>query len=171
MNPPETSKVRIVPSIGESSGSRTVPLMKKKFALVLSMMAAASMAHATDISWIGPTASYNTPADWSPATVPTGTNNAIVANGLGNKVQINPGDPDWTLNDLEVAGVTDSSGAVEQKRGNPHLHRLVSHRGRHEWHWRLHAERRNDQCEWRTYFPVRRSEHHGHVEHQRGHNQ
>src|ERR1700759_1290481 len=117
MNPTETSKVRIVPSIGASRGSRTVPLMKKKIALALSVMAAASMAQATDISWIGGTASYNTPADWNPAQVPTGTNNAIVANGLANKVQINPGDPDWTLNDLEIAGVTDSSGAVEQNAG------------------------------------------------------
>jgi autotransporter-associated beta strand protein len=64
-------------------------------------------------SWVGGTADYNTPADWSSGTVPLSWNNADNDNGSNNVVQINSGDPNWTVNDI-CAGNSTGSGAYVQ---------------------------------------------------------
>ena len=70
---------------------------------------------ATDIEWQGGTASYTNAADWVGGLVPGSGDNAINSNGTNNVVQINPGDPDWTLIDISSAvRMTGSTGAIEQ---------------------------------------------------------
>ena len=69
--------------------------------------------HAADISWTGGTASYTTTANWNPATVPGLGDTAINASGIGNKVQVNVGNPDWSLGQIR-AGTALGSGAFEQ---------------------------------------------------------
>jgi autotransporter-associated beta strand protein len=69
---------------------------------------------AADIHWIGGTASYTTAANWDSNSVPTSSDQAINSNGTNNVVQINNGDPDWTVNDISAGGDVGSSGAIEQ---------------------------------------------------------
>jgi autotransporter-associated beta strand protein len=71
------------------------------------------VANAADIHWVDGTASYTNAADWSPAVVPGATDNAINDNGSNNAVQINLGDPDWTLTGLR-AGNGAGNGAFTQ---------------------------------------------------------
>ncbi len=71
-------------------------------------------AKAADIHWIGPTASYTNAADWDSNSVPTSADNAINANGLANVLQINSGNPDWTVNDISAGGAANASGAIVQ---------------------------------------------------------
>ena len=67
-----------------------------------------------DIEWQGGTASYTVAADWVGGVVPGATNNADNSNGANKVLQINPGDPDWTLTDITAGGQPGASGAIEQ---------------------------------------------------------
>src|SRR5882757_9073656 len=78
---------------------------------VVALVAAAAKA---DVEWQGPTASYTNAADWVGGVVPGATNNVDNANGTNNILQLNPGDPDWTVNDITAAGLTGSGGAIQQ---------------------------------------------------------
>lgn len=102
MKIPETSKVRIVPSSDASNGNRTVNPMKKKFALLLSMVTAASMAQAADISWNGGTADYTSTANWVGGVVPGASDSAINDTGTNNAVRISVGNPDWAVNQIRA---------------------------------------------------------------------
>ena len=66
-----------------------------------------------NISWQGGTASYNTPANWVGGAVPGPVNNAINDNSSNNVVQINFGDPDWSVNQI-LAGDGAGDGAFAQ---------------------------------------------------------
>jgi autotransporter-associated beta strand protein len=59
-------------------------------------------AKAADINWQGGTADYTNAADWVGGVVPGAGDNAINDNGTNNVVQINVGDPDWTVNDIRA---------------------------------------------------------------------
>jgi autotransporter-associated beta strand protein len=67
-----------------------------------------------DIEWQGGTASYTNAADWVGGIVPGATNNADNSNGTNNVVQINVGNPDWTLTDISAGEQPNASGAIEQ---------------------------------------------------------
>src|SRR5690349_13900056 len=113
MNLAETSKAGGVPSTGMSHGKRTDYRMKKKIALLLTAMAAVSVAQASDISWIGGTADYTNAADWAGGVVPGVNDNAINDNGSNNTVQIRAGNPDWSVNQIR-AGNGAGDGAFLQ---------------------------------------------------------
>jgi autotransporter-associated beta strand protein len=113
MKIPETSKVGIVPSIGASNGNRTAYPMKKKFVSFLMIMAAASMAQATDIFWTGGTADYTNAASWVGGVVPGASDSAINDNGSNNAVRISAGNPDWVVNQIR-AGNGAGDGAFLQ---------------------------------------------------------
>jgi autotransporter-associated beta strand protein len=68
-----------------------------------------------NVEWIGGTADYNTPSDWQGGVVPNATNfqNAVNDNGTSHVVQINSGDPAWTINDIR-AGDGAGNGAFVQ---------------------------------------------------------
>ena len=94
-------------------------------ALILVAMFAwsALVAEAADIFWSGGTASYTNAAGWG-GTVPGDGDHAINNSGSNNVVQINSGDPDWTLVDLIAGNADNTSGAYVQngatiKVGNP----------------------------------------------------
>ena len=70
-------------------------------------------ARAADISWTGPSADYTNATDWSPASVPGAIDNAINDNGTANAVEINVGDPDWTVGQIR-AGNSAGNGAFVQ---------------------------------------------------------
>ena len=72
----------------------------------------ALMIQAADISWTGGTASYTNAANWG-GIVPGPGDTAINDNGTNNVVQINSGNPDWTLGRLRAGNGT-GSGAFEQ---------------------------------------------------------
>jgi autotransporter-associated beta strand protein len=72
------------------------------------------VAQAADIFWTGGTASYTNAANWTGGIVPGASDNAINTNGLGNVVQINAGNPDWTVIDLQAGSIEGTSGAFEQ---------------------------------------------------------
>src|ERR1019366_6707391 len=83
-------------------------------ALTLAALALWSVAtQAADIHWQGPTASYTNTADWIGGGLPGSRDNAINDNGLGNVVQINLGDPDWTVGQIR-AGNSTGNGAFVQ---------------------------------------------------------
>ncbi|MBC8096949.1 MAG: hypothetical protein H7Y43_14170, partial [Akkermansiaceae bacterium] len=89
--------------------------LKKIGALSLTMLAASALlSHAADIRWTGGTASYTNAILWDSNSVPGATDNAINANGLNNVVQINAGNPDWTVNDISAGGITGGAGAFTQ---------------------------------------------------------
>src|SRR6266487_2966690 len=80
-------------------------------------------APAADIFWSDGTASYTNAAAWG-GTVPGGGDHAINNNGANNVVQINAGDPAWTVVDLIAGNADNTSGAYEQNGstvnvGNP----------------------------------------------------
>ncbi|HWD92603.1 MAG TPA: autotransporter-associated beta strand repeat-containing protein [Verrucomicrobiae bacterium] len=87
--------------------------MKKKLFSFLSVMAAVSMAQATDIFWTGGTADYTNAADWTGGVVPGGSDSAINDHGLNNAVQISVGNPDWNVNQIR-AGNGSGDGAFIQ---------------------------------------------------------
>jgi autotransporter-associated beta strand protein len=68
--------------------------------------------------WQGGTASYNNTANWDNGLIPSAANtgNAINRSGSNNVVQVNPGDPNWTLGNQDVllGDVGNSSGAYYQ---------------------------------------------------------
>jgi len=74
----------------------------------------ASVSQAADIFWTGPSGSYTNTTSWAGGVVPGAADNAIATNGLVNAVQINVGDPDWTVIDLSAGGVTNGAGAFVQ---------------------------------------------------------
>ena len=113
MNLAETSKAGGVPSTGTSNGNRIVHLMKKKIVLVLTAIAAVSVAQAANISWIGGTADYTNAADWAGGVVPGVNDNAINDNSSNNVVQISAGNPDWSVNQIR-AGSGAGDGAFLQ---------------------------------------------------------
>ena len=83
-------------------------------ALALAALALWPVAmRAADIRWQGPTASYTNTADWIGGVLPGSRDNAINDNGTGNAVQINVGDPDWTVGQIR-AGNSAGNGAFVQ---------------------------------------------------------
>lgn len=87
--------------------------MKKKFVSVLTLMAAASMAQAANITWTGGTADYTNAANWTGGVVPGATDTAINDSGSNNAVRISAGNPDWSLNQVR-AGNSTGDGAFLQ---------------------------------------------------------
>lgn len=87
----------------------------KVCALTLATLAVlpALITQAANVSWTGPTASYTNAANWNPATVPGAADTAINDNGAGNVVQINAGNPDWTVTQI-LGGNNAGNGAFEQ---------------------------------------------------------
>jgi autotransporter-associated beta strand protein len=82
-------------------------------ALTLALLAASTLVtRAADRFWSGGTASYTNAAAWG-GTVPGSSDNAINDHGTNNVVQINVGDPDWTVNQIR-AGNGAGSGAFVQ---------------------------------------------------------
>ncbi|MDB6123102.1 MAG: Autotransporter-associated beta strand repeat protein [Pedosphaera sp.] len=71
------------------------------------------VTRAADIFWSGNTASYTNAANWG-GIVPGATDNAINDNGATNVVQINLGNPDWTVADLSAGSTGSAMGAFEQ---------------------------------------------------------
>ncbi|HLP77125.1 MAG TPA: hypothetical protein VK327_09415, partial [Candidatus Paceibacterota bacterium] len=87
----------------------------RKTKLLLALVAASSSvfaSHAADRFWSGGTASYNNPAAWG-GTIPGATDNAINDSGINNAVQINIGDPDWTVGQIR-AGNSAGNGSFVQ---------------------------------------------------------
>ena len=81
--------------------------------VTLALLAASNLAaRAADIQWIGGTASYTNAAAWG-GNVPGILDSAINDNGLGNAVQINVGDPDWTVGQIR-AGNSAGDGSFVQ---------------------------------------------------------
>src|SRR2546421_180489 len=94
------------------SGSYQLPLRKMKtslisergycfnvttFAVAVLISLSSLIAQAADIFWTDGTASYTNTANWTGGGVPGSGDNAINTNGAGNVVQINTGNPDWTV--------------------------------------------------------------------------
>jgi fibronectin-binding autotransporter adhesin len=71
------------------------------------------VTHAADIFWSGDTDSYTNAVKWG-GVVPGAGDNAINDNGAANAVQINPGDPDWTMVDLSAGSTNSAIGAFQQ---------------------------------------------------------
>ncbi len=103
-------KTSIIPKTSKLGG------IVKVAALVSATLVAcpALTAKAADIHWTNSVASYTNALDWDSNTVPTATDNAFSDHGSGTVVQINPGNPDWAVNDLHAGGEANSSGAIEQ---------------------------------------------------------
>jgi len=91
------------------------PCHTAKAILALAALAVwpAAMTEAADIQWTDGTASYTNAANWTGGIVPGATDNAINDNGTGNVVQINVGDPDWTVGQIR-AGNSAGNGAYVQ---------------------------------------------------------
>ncbi len=68
---------------------------------------------AADISWNGGSASYTNAAHWVGGAVPGFADNAINDTTTNNLVQINVGDPDWTVGQIR-AGNSAGNGAYVQ---------------------------------------------------------
>lgn len=84
--------------------------------MILAALACASVnqIQAANIYWTGPTASYTNAANWSGGVVPGAADVAIHTNGLANRVQINAGNPDWTVVDMQAGSAEGTAGAYEQ---------------------------------------------------------
>lgn len=94
--------------------SRLASIPKAGF-LILALLAGSKCAmRAADISWIGGTASYNNAANWNSNSIPGASDNAINDNGSANVVQINTGDPNWSVNDIRAGNGAGTSGAFYQ---------------------------------------------------------
>jgi autotransporter-associated beta strand protein/T5SS/PEP-CTERM-associated repeat protein len=70
-------------------------------------------AAAADINWTAGTDSYTNTANWTGGLVPGVNDNAINDNGSNNAVQINPGNPDWTVNQLQAGSTGAATGAFQ----------------------------------------------------------
>ena len=108
---------RQVKSGGSSVGRRDVLRGTSALMLAVASAAGAGLAHshvaaAADITWIGTTADYNTPSNWSSGTVPAGGDNPIVDNG--GTVLIQTGDPTWTVNDVRAGNGANTTGTYVQ---------------------------------------------------------
>jgi fibronectin-binding autotransporter adhesin len=82
-------------------------------ALATVAVSAATVTEAADFFWSGGTGTYNNAANWG-GTIPGAGDNASNNNGSNNVVQINVGDPDWTLSDLSSGGADSTTGAIVQ---------------------------------------------------------
>ena len=102
----KTSTNPLVSKIGRISGVSALTLIAAVTATLLT-------AQAADVQWQGGTASYNNTANWNPATIPGITDSAINDSGSSNAVQINLGDPDWTVGQIR-AGNSAGDGAFVQ---------------------------------------------------------
>src|SRR5437867_3670198 len=97
----------------------TIPTSKRYsfnatvFTVAVLISLSSLVANAADIFWTDSTATYNNPANWG-GTIPGTADNAINNNGSNNIVQINNGDPDWTIVDLQAGSATGTSGAFAQ---------------------------------------------------------
>jgi autotransporter-associated beta strand protein/T5SS/PEP-CTERM-associated repeat protein len=81
--------------------------------LVAAAMALASFsAAAVDRTWSGATASYTNAANWTGGVVPGTADVAINNNGSNNAVQINAGNPDWSVGAIQAGAA--GSGAFQQ---------------------------------------------------------
>ena len=86
----------------------------KASALTLALLAGSTVAsQAVDISWTGATADYTNKTSWVGGVVPGSGDNAINDSGSANLVRIDPGNPDWTVNDIR-AGNGAGDGAFVQ---------------------------------------------------------
>ena len=85
----------------------------KVLGLICTIVLSAAATQAADKHWSTSTADYNNAANWSPLGIPGATDNAINDSGLGNVVQINIGDPDWTVGQIR-AGNSTGNGAFIQ---------------------------------------------------------
>jgi autotransporter-associated beta strand protein len=103
----KTHKALLPSKMGRISHARFLLLA----ALIASPM---SITKAADINWQGGTASYNTPTNWVGSVVPGPADNAINDNGATNVVQINLGNPDWTITDLSAGSAGSAIGAFQQ---------------------------------------------------------
>ncbi|HYG22688.1 MAG TPA: autotransporter-associated beta strand repeat-containing protein [Verrucomicrobiae bacterium] len=92
---------------------KTYTFNRKALAALLALTSSGLVSQAADFFWSGGTGTYNNPAAWG-GTVPGTNDNAINASGINNVVQINGGDPDWTVNDLSAGGATNGAGAYAQ---------------------------------------------------------
>ncbi len=97
------------PLVSPSSRQTLMKITTFTAAIALSALTAS----AQDILWSGGTASFNTPSGWSSLTVPTNTSNAVNNSGSNNVVQINVGNPNWTVNQIK-AGNSAGDGAFTQ---------------------------------------------------------
>lgn len=95
---------------------KTDPHKIAKAIFTLAILAAwpAASLRAADIFWNGGTGSYTNATNWSTGVVPGTDDSPFNDSGLNNVVQINAGDPDWTVGDLHAGGNTDTAGAYEQ---------------------------------------------------------
>src|ERR1700730_8177033 len=77
------------------------PQTKLMLALAITAGCSTVMTRAADLSWSGGTGSYNNAAAWG-GRVPGSGDNAINDSGSTNVVQINVGDPDWSVIDFRA---------------------------------------------------------------------
>lgn len=75
------------------------------------LLAPAGLIKAADIFWSGGTASYTNTANWVGGIVPGTGDAGIISNGV---VQIDVGNPDWTIDDLSAGGTPGGIGTVVQ---------------------------------------------------------
>lgn len=90
------------------------PYLPKISALTLAALSVlpALNTHAADYLWSGGTGTYNNAAAWG-GTIPSTNDVAINNTGTNNVVQINSGNPDWTLSQI-AAGSGANGGSFEQ---------------------------------------------------------
>ena len=84
---------------------------------MVALLLVPAVATLADSYWVGGTADFNTPGDWSPAGVPLASNGNINAdndNGSNNVVLIQSGDPVWSPWDVRAGDAADTSGAYLQ---------------------------------------------------------
>ncbi len=81
--------------------------------LAISVALPAFTARSANLEWQGGTGSYNTPADWVGGVVPGPVDSAINDNSSNSVVQINLGNPDWSVNQI-LAGDGAGDGAFVQ---------------------------------------------------------
>src|SRR6266481_5525287 len=95
------------------SALRRIPTVVASRIMAAAVAVLGLAANATDTAWQNGTASYTNASDWVGGIVPGPNDRAINDNGSNNVVQINVGNPDWTLNQL-LAGSGGGNGAFLQ---------------------------------------------------------
>jgi autotransporter-associated beta strand protein len=100
---------------------RVVLLSKAGLAFSLALALSPFTGRTADIQWQGGTASYTNTADWVGGSVPGSGDNAINDNGTNNVVQINPGNPNWIVNDFRAGNAGGATGAFLQNGPNANL--------------------------------------------------
>jgi len=97
--------------------------IKPLLAVAASSALALCGAQAADRSWTGGTASYTNAANWTGGVVPGPADVAINNNGTNNVVQINAGNPDWSVGELVSGNL--GNGAFSQSGQTLTLSSLV----------------------------------------------